>query len=1083
MANGNLDDIRTNVLANNTAQAVLKTLEELNASQAWVRTRWIWELLQNARDAGASTVTVEYAENKIIFQHNGDRFTAEEICHLIYHGSTKTDDTNTIGRYGSGFLTTHLLSNDIRISGRLNTNQRFDFWLTRQIGSVDELKCSMDDAWDKFQESLIDGNLDTGRTEFHYPLNNNDQSVNAAVEHGIDMLMRCAPYIVIFNNFSDIKVKSGLETTTFNVQSRELVAADQGVDTDQFIVEETRNGNVIRYERRYIVASDDLAQVAIPFESHESYTECKSLCDIPKLFVGFPLIHTEEFGFPAVINSLKFTPTEKRDGVYLGQNDDEVNRQNEKVVRRSCGLLVRLIQFAAQSGSRGIHELARIPLIVNKHWLNESWLRDALRTDFVDNIREGTIVINESGEGIPSDRVRLPSAVGDGVLDLWDLAAEWGYLKDRLPRRDEAAGWRDAAISWEEAFNSEIEELYDGTCLANDIHKISCDPNAAIRTHRVSLLDVGDRIGWLNRVISFLIKYDMRQVIAERKVVPSQEGFLRTLPNLYKDKGVDEELKSIAGLVGGWRIRTELRDIGIDALDDETGKGEWDNHNVVGRLIEQLSSRIDRTDGDDISHEASARLFAWIAGKQDWKRLSSLPVFSEEYRGVNGQDRDVLKIGQSVGDDMVLSPVASWGEDVRPYADLFPKRHILADFYMSDEVIWAQLEDARLIRRSVIVKENAYHIFLPDGLLDEVEHRTRNAVPVTKIAFMSKSDIGIMDRVRGSMTLARTLWRFLTEWMVNVDHVGLQVSQADCICGEEHTYYAAEWIKPIVERKWVPVDGGSKRASAQSLAAMLRGSGWSPDLLEGNASVISLLEAIDVTEFDLTREFTVTTDDERKAQERSLTRIIASGDLDHVVQFVEDWECDQDLPAFLDERRERRRVVHNNQRMGAQVEQLVKLTLEEQGFQVTRHGIGADFRIEFSDAGRLELERDGQSWLVEVKATREAAVRMTERQVRSAVERRSSFLLCVVPIANDQLEPTLEDVQNTMRFVPNIGNRLEGLCEDLDEFVTLRDGITGEENDGVQLEVESGAVRVRVVEAVWTDDGFPLADLLNNLVP
>ena len=70
-----------------------------------------------------------------------------------------------------------------------------------------------------------------------------------------------------------------------------------------------------------------------------------------------------------------------------------------------------------------------------------------------------------------------------------------------------------------------------------------------------------------------------------------------------------------------------------------------------------------------------------------------------------------------------------------------------------------------------------------------------------------------------------------------------------------------------------------------------------------------------------------------------------------------------------------------------------------------------------------------------------------------------------------------------MRFVSNIGDRLGGLCEDLDEFVTLRDEISGEESDGLQLEVESGAVRVRVVKAVWTDDGFPLTELLNNLVP
>lgn len=1083
MANGNLDDIRTNVLADNTAQAVLKTLEELNASQAWVRTRWIWELLQNARDAGASTVTVEYAENKIIFQHNGHGFTAEEICHLIYHGSTKTDDADTIGRYGSGFLTTHLLSNDIGISGRLNTNQHFDFLLTRKISSVDELKCSMNAAWDDFKESRRNGNSDT-RTEFHYPLNNNDQSVNAAVEHGIDMLRRCAPYIVIFNNFSDIKVKSGSETTTFNVQNRDtdLSSGQNQESVHQFIVEETRNGNIIRYERRYMVASDDIAQVAIPFGS---YTECKSLRDIPKLFVGFPLIHTEEFGFPAVINSLKFTPTEKRDGVYLGQNDDEVNRRNEKVVLSSCDLLVRLIEYAGTLRWRGIYELARVPKIVGSDWLNENWLRETLH-NFVGRIRRSAIVINEAGVGIPPNCAKLPSADGDGVLDLWDLATEWNYLKERLPRRDEAAGWRDAAISWKTTFNSEIEELYDGTCLAKDIHSESCDPEANPPTHRVNRLDVGDNpIGWLDRVISFLIEHDMRNVIAEWKVVPSQENFLRTLPNLHRDNGVDEELKNISGLVSEWRIRPQLRHTGIHALDDEAGAGEWDNYDVVGRLIVQLNSRIDHTNGDDVSHEASARLFAWIAGEQDWNRLSSLPVFSEHYHGVNGQDRDVLKIGQAVGDDMVLSPVASWAEDIRPYADLFPKRHILAHFYfdrLPDEDAWTNLEDAGLIRRSIIVKEDACHVFLPDGLLDDVEHRTRHAVPVIKIAFMSKRDIGIIDRVRGSTNLARTLWRFLTEWMVNVGDVGLQLSEADCICGETHSYYPAEWIKPIIERKWVPVDGGSKKASAQSLAAMLRGGGWSPDRL--NPAVISFLEAIGVTEFDLTRELTVTTDDERKAQEQSLTRIIASGDLNSVIQFVEDWECDQDLPEFLDKRRERRRVVHDNQRMGAQVEQLVKLTLEEQGFQVTRHGIGADFRIEFSDAGRLELERAGQTWLVEVKATREAAVRMTERQVRAAVEEGSSFLLCVVPIANDQLdEMTLEDVQNTMRFVSNIGNRLEGLCKDLDNFVTLRDEITGEENDGVQLEVESGAVRIRVVEAVWTDDGFPLAELLNNLVP
>ena len=382
MANGDFNAIRTNVLADNTAQAVLKALEALNASEGWVRTRWIWELLQNARDAGAKTITVEYVDddNELIFQHDGDRFTAEEICHLIYHGSTKTDDSDTIGRYGTGFLTTHLLSNEIRVSGRLDTNEHFDFWLTRKISSVDELKRSMNASWEAFEESLSNDNSDT-RTEFHYPLGNYRSSVDA-VKHGIEMLKRCAPYIVIFNNFCGIDLISRSETTTFKIQDMDAASVQQ------FIVEETtiKDTNKDQYAGKYIVASDDIVQVTVPLESYEHCTSCRSLRDIPKLFVGFPLIHTEEFGFPAVINSLGFTPTENRDGVYLGQSDNEVNRQNERIVKRSCGLLIDLVEFAAASGWLGIHELVRVPRLVDSQWLSKNWLRDTLRTDFVDRI-------------------------------------------------------------------------------------------------------------------------------------------------------------------------------------------------------------------------------------------------------------------------------------------------------------------------------------------------------------------------------------------------------------------------------------------------------------------------------------------------------------------------------------------------------------------------------------------------------------------------------------------------------------------------------------------------------------------------
>jgi len=56
-------------------------------------------------------IQIRYKES-FIFSHNGAPFTSREILHLIFHGSTKRESTGTIGRYGTGFLTTHVLSSE-----------------------------------------------------------------------------------------------------------------------------------------------------------------------------------------------------------------------------------------------------------------------------------------------------------------------------------------------------------------------------------------------------------------------------------------------------------------------------------------------------------------------------------------------------------------------------------------------------------------------------------------------------------------------------------------------------------------------------------------------------------------------------------------------------------------------------------------------------------------------------------------------------------------------------------------------------------------------------------------------------------
>ncbi|KYC35877.1 hypothetical protein WA1_48560 [Scytonema hofmannii PCC 7110] len=102
--------------------------------------RWIWELLQNANDKAAIdfpseqvAVRVRLTPESIEFSHNFSYFTNKNIKGLIRQISSddkdwgeadKTEMPKTIGRFGTGFLTTHLLSEKVNVSGLFQDDKK-----------------------------------------------------------------------------------------------------------------------------------------------------------------------------------------------------------------------------------------------------------------------------------------------------------------------------------------------------------------------------------------------------------------------------------------------------------------------------------------------------------------------------------------------------------------------------------------------------------------------------------------------------------------------------------------------------------------------------------------------------------------------------------------------------------------------------------------------------------------------------------------------------------------------------------------------------------------------------------------------
>ena len=1097
------DEIKDEVLTENTAQAVFKYLNDLESNREHLSTRWIWELLQNARDAGPGDDTnlvtsIKHRQGEVVFEHNGRGFVKKEIAHLIYHGSTKVGEDSALGRFGSGFLTTHLLSPEIYISGQLDSGEEFEFLLEREPDSVQALHRSMDKSWNDFNHSLSSTKTplpDGFTSRFMYPI---DDGASDSVEDGIAALNRCAPLVVAFNRqFARIDIQVPGGTKSFQVLKRAPLT-QQGLH--KITVAEMQNGAQTNV-KEFVLARGAKARVAVQVETTDSGCTCLAVDNTPRLFLGFPLIGTEQFSFPAVINSFQFTPTEHRDGVYLWRAENESNRRNESIFREACDLLLRLIEFAGAAGWGNTCTLAEVPDIPDKDWLTSNHLQTCLSDQFIVPVRGVAAVPCFHGPTTPEAATIPFSDNDDGVEALWDLMSGLKELQPKLPARDEAVGWRDVIKSWaavDEGDETSFPWVLDGRKLARKVRdeaKTDADSLGRLETLQNLLRQDVCAVEWLNQLYGCLKANGFDDVVSSYKIVLDQSGYLDGLSELHRDQGIAEELKDVAELLG-WNIRLYLRDVRLSPLANEIGKGDWDNDYVVQELIRKLRDRAE-SNPDDSFAKASVRLFAWVVEQRDLKLLRNFPVFAQ---GSDSRSPEPLEL-ERVTDDVErpLAPVGAWPEDLRRFSDLFPSSHIMADDYfdaVSDQEVWRELGAEQFVNTDVILREvidsdsdlRGASFLLVEPLAEDTDHRTTGHIEVTEVAFLSRRRVGIADRMRRSRRLACLFWDFLTQYLTKNESCNLEAKEVGCSCKEGHRYYPAAWLRPLKKNKWVPIgESSADVATAKSLANLLRDNERRTVSLRKNPGMVRFLDAIGVSRVDLMRELVSKNEEDRARMDDQLTHLMTAteGDLGNVLGFVDDLDNDDQLLDHLTERRKRRQMVNENRKLGEYVEDLVKESLEREGFIVCRTGTGSDFKIEYEssepdDVTNLELSLADRTWLVEVKATRHSDVRMTPTQACTAVDRREEFLLCVVPVEPKDPDPDVDDVRGSMRFVPNIGSSLERLCKELDGLEGLREDIVAEGTDGVRLEVASGAARFRVSATVWSK-GLQLSDLASQL--
>jgi len=520
--------------------------------------RWIWELIQNAKDvvnsSGMVDIVINFDEgNKSIeFKHNGKLFSTENIVFLIEQVSTKdriiTDSKNkrTTGKFGTGFLTTHLLSEKVRVSGYLQDVDEqpcsFSVVLDRSgtdkrsiINAIQESCSQLDKSTSMTNGSKII-NEKNFNTCFTYIL---DESGVLTAKKGLKNLLISAPYVFAFvSEISSITVTIG--------QYNQKISRGEIIKTD------LENANVTKIvittkdksKDRYICVSGtyDLS-IAVEIETHEKYNFiAKFDSQLPRIFCDFPLLGTNDFSFPVVVNSSMFNPTEPRNGIYLTDKGHEHITENKQKLMEACQLYIKMLDYFLEKSYEGIYNIVKIPEQPDKDWISKEWFEEEVIDSLKSHIKEILLISTHGGEkrpllddwGTPS--VLIPKDVDETIRGkVWSLSSK--IIPHMITKREELECWHNSL--WDECRNYGILDLIERVEEFKNIDALSKNV-------------MENATDWLNELLAlFYAKGNAFANSLGRNpcVLPNQQGEFCDIDTISLDYGIDEIYKTISDII------------------------------------------------------------------------------------------------------------------------------------------------------------------------------------------------------------------------------------------------------------------------------------------------------------------------------------------------------------------------------------------------------------------------------------------------------------------------------------------------------------------------------------------------------
>lgn len=538
-----------------SADKIIEKLDELREEGKKSKRRWIWELMQNAKDVpnkyGKVSIEITLNQNELVFAHNGNAFTIDNLTGLVQQVSSKhstNQNKKVTGKFGTGFIATHLLSDIITIDGVLQEPgeiaKKFVFDLDRSGKTSEDLMTPIEEAL--LELSAIDQSpkfnsfpeYETSCTEndfyntFKYPVD--EDSIKTA-EVGINDLIESLPISLVFlEDIKQVRIVNNVNNTQHLYKVEKPRIENREYNEVSISIRDEKNSALPVY-KNFIVKSTEEIELLVEVKDFEKYQLLPVNDRQPFLYRDFPLIGTEKFYFPFILNGKTFNPTEKRDSLYLNGNSDKVIK-NKQLLENAIYYALEFVDYLVSKKATNLYTVCLSSLPIYDFDLDDlehnskEWYITSIQTKYRQQLIHKEIVGHDN-DTCALSAVRFPTSNEYDYPELRNLITD--YLgKAKVPAQQEQESWIQFLGPAQEMGTWGLELSYGLTELVVDINKLERIEDFTANT---------DVYTWLNRLYKAIEDLGQQTLHNSYELVPNHKNVFKKLPTLWVEKISDDD--------------------------------------------------------------------------------------------------------------------------------------------------------------------------------------------------------------------------------------------------------------------------------------------------------------------------------------------------------------------------------------------------------------------------------------------------------------------------------------------------------------------------------------------------------------